>query len=73
MTTIQAHILPTNIQCLPEISMNSRTFPGTKLHRHWINVQLRVAPKSLLEVCHNLVLTVGWEVEELGPTLGMGL
>ena len=55
--------------------MNSRNFAGTELHCHRINYRLGswVAPKSLLEDCYNLVLGVGWEVEELGPTLDVGL
>ena len=33
----------------------------------------RVAPKSLLQDCYNLVLGIGWKGEEPGLTLDVGI
>ena len=70
--TINGHTLPANIQCFPDIPINTSNFAGNEFYCYRINHRLgplQIAAKSILHDCCNLLLRVGWEVEELGLTL----
>ena len=62
-------LLPANIECFSEITINRSDLAGNKLHSHGINDCIGLlGVKPLLHDRNYLFYSVGCEVEELGST-----